>query len=126
MHQALSQLLMRGLTPIVAHIERYDCLSDDLTHVREILAMGCYTQVNSVHVLKPKLFGDPFKSYKKRVRGFLEANLVTCVASDMHNLTERPSYLAAAYQAVKAQYGEQRAQALFINNPQTLLDNQMI
>lgn len=126
MHLGLSQLLMRGLTPVVAHIERYDCLAKELSHVREILAMGCYTQVNSVHVLKPKLFGDPLKSYKKRVHLFLDENLVTCVASDMHNLTERPSYLLEAYQMVKKHYGNDRAQALFSDHPRALLENQMI
>ena len=40
--------------------------------VREIINMGCYTQVNSSHVLKPKLFGDKDKVRKKRVRYFLE------------------------------------------------------
>ena len=73
------------MTPIVAHIERYDALEENADRVREIINMGCYTQVNSSHVLKPKLFGDKDKVRKKRVRYFLGKKiwfiwlLVTCI-----------------------------------------------
>ena len=67
-HSGLSNVLRAGVTPIVAHIERYDALEENADRVREIINMGCYTQVNSSHVLKPKLFGDKDKVRKKRVR----------------------------------------------------------
>ena len=38
--------------------------------------MGCYTQINSSSILKPKLFGDKYKFMKKRARYFLERDLV--------------------------------------------------
>ena len=60
-HTGLSNVLRAGVTPIVAHIERYDALEENADRVREIINMGCYTQVNSSHVLKPKLFGDKDK-----------------------------------------------------------------
>ena len=40
--------------------------------VKELINMGCYTQINSSHVLKPKLFGDKYRQFKKRARYFLE------------------------------------------------------
>ena len=52
-HSGLSTVLRAGVTPIVAHIERYDALEENADRVREIINMGCYTQVNSSHVLKP-------------------------------------------------------------------------
>ena len=85
-HAALSNLLRLGITPVVAHIERYHCLENDEKRVRELVNMGCYTQINSSSVLKPKLFGDKYKFMKKRAHFFLERKLVHFVASDMHNL----------------------------------------
>ena len=38
--------------------------------VQELIDMGCYTQVNSSHVLKPKLFGETYKFMKKRAQYF--------------------------------------------------------
>jgi len=55
-HTGLSNILMLGITPVIAHIERYDALENNEKRVRELIDMGCYTQINSYHVLKPKFF----------------------------------------------------------------------
>ena len=70
-HTALSNVLRLGVTPVVAHIERYHCLENDEKKVRDLINMGCYTQINSSSVLKPKLFGDTYKFMKKRAQFFL-------------------------------------------------------
>ncbi|WP_165329347.1 capsular polysaccharide biosynthesis protein Cps4B [Streptococcus tangpeifui] len=123
-HQALTKVLMLGITPIVAHIERYNALEGKPERVQEIINMGCYTQVNSNHVLKPKLFGDKEKRFKVRGRYFLEQDLVHCIASDMHNLDKRPPYMEQAYQLVAKVYGEAKAQELFKENIHVLLKNE--
>lgn len=69
-HTGLSNILMLGITPVIAHIERYDALENNEKRVRELIDMGCYTQINSYHVLKPKLFGEQYKFMKKRARYF--------------------------------------------------------
>lgn len=125
-HQALSNVLMLGITPVVAHIERYNDLEEHEERVREIINMGCYTQINSNHVLKPKLIGDKEKRFKKRGRYFLERNLVHCVASDMHNLTKRPPFMKEAYELIYKEYGRERAHRLFVENAKKLLENQYI
>lgn len=125
-HTALGHVLRLGLTPVVAHIERYHALENDEKRVRELINMGCYIQINSSSVLKPKLFGDKYKFMKKRAQYFLERDLVHFVASDMHNLDNRPPYMAEAYQIIKKQYGEQRAEELFYDNASLLLKDQLI
>lgn len=63
-HTALSNVIMLGITPVVAHIERYNALEFNEERVKELINMGCYTQINSSHVLKPKLFGDKYRQFK--------------------------------------------------------------
>ena len=87
--------------------------------------MGCYTQINSSSVLKPKLFGDRYKFMKHRAQYFLDKDLVHFVASDMHNVDQRPPYMEKAYQLIEKRYGSNRARALFIGNQQALLDNEL-
>ncbi|MER0122262.1 capsular polysaccharide biosynthesis protein Cps4B [Streptococcus sp. ZJ100] len=122
----LSNLLRLGLTPVLAHIERYHCLEKDAKKVQELIAMGCYMQINSSSVLKPTLFGDKYKFMKKRARFFLEHSLVHFVASDMHSVEQRTTYMAQAYESISAQYGESYAQKLFQENQQRLLIDQLI
>lgn len=125
-HTALSNVLRLGVTPVVAHIERYHCLENDEKKVRDLINMGCYTQINSSSVLKPKLFGDTYKFMKKRAQFFLEKNLVHFVASDMHNLDPRPPYMQEAYQIISKKYGESHAEQLFRKNQELLLRSEYI
>ena len=91
-----------------------------------MIDMGCYMQINSSSILKPRLFGDEQKQLKKRARYFLEKDLVHFVASDMHNVDKRPPYMAEAYRLIKEEYGERRAQALFVSNQELLLADELI
>ncbi|HHT7827040.1 TPA: CpsB/CapC family capsule biosynthesis tyrosine phosphatase [Streptococcus suis] len=122
--KAVNEVNLLGLTPVLAHIERYDALAFNADRVNELIDKGCMTQVNSSHVLKQGLIGDRTKEFKKRVQFFLEQDLVHCVASDMHNTTTRPPFMKEAYQLVKNEYGEDRAKALFKKNPLMILKNQ--
>lgn len=125
-HSALGNVIRLGMTPVVAHIERYHCLENDEDRVSELINMGCYMQVNSSNVLKSKLFGDRYKFMKKRVQFFLERDLVHFVASDMHNLDDRPPYMQKGYQIVAKKYGAERAEELFKTNQEILLSNEFI
>lgn len=123
MKKAVLDVLMLGIRPVIAHVERYEALGFNRERIQILREMGCYTQVNSEHVLKPKLFGDGHKIFKKRVRYLLKENLVDCVASDMHNLEKRSSYMAEAYQVIAKLYGEQRAEELLVNGPNQILNS---
>lgn len=125
-HTALSNVIMLGITPVVAHIERYNALEFNEERVKELINMGCYTQINSAHVLKPRLFGDKYRVFKKRARYFLEKNLVHIVASDMHNLGPRPPYMDQARDIITRDFGDRRAFDLFEGNAKTLLENKYL
>ena len=123
---ALKNLLMLGLIPIVAHIERYQALENNEKYLKEIISMGCYTQVNSSNILKPKFFNDKNRVLKKRVKYFLERDLVHFIASDMRNLSKRPPYMKDAYEIISKKYGEKKARELFVDNPSRIIQNQLI
>ena len=53
---ALSKILLLGIKPVIAHIERYAELENNEKQVEELIDMGCYTQINSSSVFKPKIF----------------------------------------------------------------------
>ncbi|MEW4354722.1 capsular polysaccharide biosynthesis protein Cps4B [Streptococcus pneumoniae] len=125
-HTALGKIQRLGITPVVAHIERYHCLENDVKKVRDLINMGCYMQINSSSVLKPKLFGDKYKFMKKRAQFFLEHDLVHFVASDMHNLDNRPPYMEEAYQIISKKYGQAYARKLFKENQELLLADEII
>lgn len=124
--EAVSGFLMIGVTPVLAHIERYTALEFNKERVQELINMGCYTQVNATHVVKAKLFRDQLKVFKKRAQYFLEENVVHIISSDMHNLDQRPPFMEQARQIVEKKYGTGRAKHLFETNARTLLDNNFL
>ena len=125
-HSALNNVLRLGITPVVAHIERYHCLENDVKKVQDLINMGCYMQINSSSVLKPKLFGEKYKFMKKRAQFFMEQDLVHFVASDMHNLGPRPPYMEEAYHIISNKYGNAYADQLFRKNQEILLKDELI
>lgn len=122
--KSVNAVTLLGLTPIIAHLERYDALAFDRGRVEELIAKGALIQVNSNHVLKSRWIGDAAKRFKKRAKFLLNHGLVHCVASDMHNLEARPPYMQAAYQLIKKDYGEAVARELFSDNAKAWLKNQ--
>ena len=123
-HRALNKVILLGLTPVVAHVERYNDV--DEKGVQELINMGAYIQVNAASVLKPKLIGDKHKHYKKRAKKYLDAELVHFIASDMHNIDSRRTYMREAYDIIEEKYGPTIAYELFEKNQEKLLMNKII
>ena len=110
-HRALNKIILLGLTPVVAHVERYNDV--DEKGVQEFINMGVYIQVNAASVLKPKLIGDKHKSYKKRAKKYLDED-------------SRRTYMKEAYDIIEKKYGPTIAYELFEKNQEKLLMNKII
>ncbi len=125
LYRAVSRILSIGFFPIIAHIERYDCLAGEPDKVRELINLGALTQVNAESVLKPKLYGDILKTFKIRAKLFLKEDVVYFIASDVHNTKDRKMYMKDAYKKIKKLYGEKRANDLFVLNQIKMLKGEI-
>nr|WP_297574624.1 CpsB/CapC family capsule biosynthesis tyrosine phosphatase [uncultured Peptostreptococcus sp.] len=123
MKSNLSDIRQLGLRPILAHVERYFNVVTDLANIENIIYLGGYIQVNATSVMKKQLFNDRHKIFKTRVRRLLDYDLVHFVASDVHNMTTRPSYMGEAYDWLEATYGGDYAEELFVLNQEKILNN---
>ena len=81
---------VRGITPILAHIERYFGIQDRDT-MEEILDSEALIQMNAEYLLNPRT--------RRKGRSLLKSGAVQLLGSDCHNMTNRPPNLgeAAAY-----------------------------
>ena len=123
-NRALNKIMFLGLTPIVAHVERY--MDVDENGIHQLINMGVYIQVNAESVLKTKLIGDKHKHLKKRAKKYLDKNLVHFIASDMHNVETRKTHMKEAFEIIKNKYGLSKALELFEENQEKLLMNKII
>ena len=123
---SLTNVLRLGFIPVIAHVERYQSLENNENFLKELINIGCYIQINSSSVLKYKWFFDKNRLFKKRAKYFLDRDLVHCIASDMHHLSERPSFMKEAFDFISKKYGRRKAKRLFVDNPKLIITNQII
>ena len=76
---SLDEIMSEGYQPVIAHVERYGCMVDDIENVRRLSRMGVEIQVNASSIT-----GDTGKEIKKFVHKLLKEQLVDYVGTDAH------------------------------------------
>ncbi len=120
-YQKLQILVAEGLTPIVAHPERYAFVAENGSAPLMLKKIGCLLQVNKGSV-KNK-FGD--KAYAVS-QALIIREVADFVASDAHSPYMRTPYLADAHEIVSELHSVQYADLLLKTNPGKVLKNEKI
>ncbi len=105
-----------GLTPIIAHVERYPAVQKRPTIVYEMKEQGALVQVNCESLL--------FKTEttaNKVVKELIKNELVDLVSSDCHNLYDRLPEMKKCYLFLKKEYGVSKADGLMRDNAFSLI-----
>lgn len=110
--QALHELQLAGLRPIVTHPERNPLIRAQPERLYKWLRQGCYAQVTAQSLLGK--FGE---SAREIAQLWLDVGAIHFLASDAHNLTSRPLRLKETYDRVAQTRGEEVARALLVDNP---------
>lgn len=109
---------LKGYIPIIAHVERYETLFNNNKLVRDILNEGAHFQVNASSVSsKEDKHSHSFVSF------LLKHELVSFVASDIHNLDTRGFHLDEAYRTVVKSCSKEYADMIFRLNQQNIIKN---
>lgn len=114
--RAITEFREAGYIPIVAHVERYDCLRkpERLQHIKEI---GALIQIN-VEAFRGGLFNVTRSWAKKR----LVQEEVDFLASDMHNLFERTPTVREELQRILKGLKPEYQRELLYGNAQRIID----
>ena len=112
MDQALHQLQLAGLHPIITHPERNPLIRSQPERLYKWLRQGCYAQVTA-----QSLLGKFGRSAQEMTIEWLNAGAIHFLASDAHNTTSRPLRLKEAYEQLAKTWGEETARALLVENP---------
>ena len=113
-------ITLAGYKPILAHVERYVNLCDNLDAVRSLREMGTVIQTNSRYVMKRNIFG------KSKCRRLLREGLVDVIATDCHDSAIRPPQMRQCYDYVAESFGKRYADVLMKINPRLILANKKI
>ena len=109
-------LRRQGVLPLIAHPERNKDVMRDLAKLDPFIEQGCLLQVTA-----GSLVGHFGKAAERRARELLDRGDIFAVATDAHNMEDRPPVMTAARALVAAEAGEAAAQSLTHGNPLSLL-----
>lgn len=110
--QALHQLQLAELRPVITHPERNPLIRAQPERLFHWLQQGCYSQVTA-----QSLLGRFGRAAQESAERWLDGGAVHFLASDAHNTTSRPLKLKETYDLVAKRRGEDVARALLVENP---------
>lgn len=113
---ALRNILATGYRPVVAHVERYGKVMEDISLLHDLKKMGILLQVNALSVT-----GENGRQTRKAVRKLLKDTLVDFVATDAHSDGRRAPYMAKCAEVLYRKYGRSYADALLFGNAERLI-----
>jgi protein-tyrosine phosphatase len=118
---AFHELSLSGVVPIIAHPERQVPFQREPEALGRLVRRGALVQVTAGSLLGE--FGD---SAQATVDELFRRGLVHLIASDAHDLDQRPPRLADAREEARAIWGSEAELGLFDANPRAVLASEPI
>jgi protein-tyrosine phosphatase len=110
-------LRQTGAGIVLAHAERYDCLTADANSAAAWIDEGVAFQVNAA-----SLFGASGERARQAAWTWLERGWVSIIASDAHSTNTRRPRMAEAVDAIVRRSGQESAFRVCIDNPLRVLE----
>ena len=114
---SIHNILQAGLIPIIAHVERYECMVTDIERVEEIREMGAVIQVNVDSIV-----GQVGRIIRTFTRKLLKNGLIDVVATDAHSAGSRAPKIRECAEYLVKKYGIDYAEDLLIYNPEKIIE----
>lgn len=121
LYGALQEVVALGYAPVLAHMERYECLSQRTDRVKELVEAGCYLQVNAETLMLPF-----YHAQYRFIKELLKQDLIHFVATDAHNMGHRKPELLKAIKRCQRILTKEQVSQIFYQNPLKILKNEFI
>lgn len=115
-YEDVDALLDTGYIPVLAHPERYLCVSREPGHVYEWQQMGAVIQVN-----KGSILGRFGEQIRRNADLILKHRIAAVVASDAHSAEFRTTDMSEVEEILNAYYGDASVEILLEENPDRIL-----
>lgn len=119
-YQMTQELILHGYIPVLAHVERYACMTESLERAERIRQMGGWIQLNADAVLGLEGMGP-----KKFCKKMLKAGYVDVIASDSHGIDRRACHMERCQAFLQKKYGEEYTERLMQQNPAKIVAGEM-
>src|SRR5947209_6286704 len=116
--RVIFELQAFGITPILAHPERYRVFQRGLERLEPLLRQGVLVQITA-----SSLLGLQGRTAQRIAETLLKRGLVHCIASDAHGLHRRPPATVRGLDRVVQLIGQVKTQQLIESWPMIIINN---
>jgi protein-tyrosine phosphatase len=119
--QVIFELRAFGITPVIAHVERYRAIQQDSNRLLKLLEQGVLAQLTA-----GSLLGMQGNTARKCAETLLKKGYIHCIASDAHNLTSRPVGVLKGLQRAKELLGQAAINRLIETYPTAIIKDESL
>ena len=117
--KTLFDLVVIGLTPVLAHVERYGYFINNPELLRRLVDSGALAQINC------GCLTSDYRKVAQFVAGAVRERLIHVLATDTHSEQFRPPRLASAMEYVTKRFGE-KTRRYFCDNARLISENHSV
>ena len=117
MYAALQKFVLAGYRPVLAHIERYECLIKKYDELYNLRNLGVFMQVNASTVI-PR-----FNQTASFCRKLIREGYISFLGSDCHRIEWRPPCMESGVAVLKKKTPDIIMDKLLYSNPDKLYNN---
>ena len=115
--RGIETLQSMGLTPVLAHAERYLELRKDISKIEHLKTVGAVITVNASSVT-----GDAGFLTKQFIKGLLRRKLVDMIGTDAHDTSNRAPRMKKCAEYLYSRYDEEYADRILFKNAVELFE----
>ncbi len=110
------ELLAHGITPIIAHPERYRAVQEDPGRLAKLIQQGALAQLTA-----SSLVGAQGNTARRCAEGLLKRGLVQFIASDAHGMNRRAPHLLQGIDQARRLVGSDKARQIIDSGPTAII-----
>jgi protein-tyrosine phosphatase len=114
----LQSLMDEGMLPVITHPERNPVLQRSPESIDRWIDLGCLIQITA-----QSLIGRFGRVARQAAWQSVRTGRAHFIASDAHDVADRPPCLGGACDLLRKEIGEPAARRLVIDNPQAVIEN---
>ena len=120
--EIIYELKIKGITPIIAHPERYEYVQKNPKYISELIEEGALFQANYGSILG--VYGN---APKRTIKKLLKYNYISFLGTDIHYPNSKIyKEFEKAIKKISKIIGEERLEELVQHNPRRVLDDEEI
>lgn len=121
LYEAMQKISNARFRPIIAHMERYQCLFKRIERVEELVRMEVHLQMNISSV-----YGGFLDENARWCKKLVKEQYISFFGTDAHDMEERAPYVQEYASWIEKKCGVPYLEKTFSDNPKKMVENKYI